>query len=398
VNGRRGPVVLLLAAALAIGAGVFFMTRTEPVPPFDIDSPAPDGWKAVRVLLQERGVEVRSARSSSLTDEEWTAALGRDRRTAVVMALPSVASRAEVAALRDQAGRGSLVVFGEAPDADAESFSASTMSSFITDRMLADEPAAELDQGFCDMEEFAGLGDIDVAFAEPIVAAPQTPQCYSHDGTTYFAGDLDSPSYVMSSPYLWVNARLQPRKEMGDPPHDNAATALRILGDADQVTFIDPVPSAGATVDGTQDPVTMLPLPVKLALAQLVGALVLLVWWRSRRLGPPVHEQMPVEIAGSELVEAVGDLLRRRGNPARAAATVRADTRRLLAERLGLGPEPSPGALVEIVSSRTGRPPDQVGPALYGDPADPTDDAASLVALARTLDAIRQEVLDVAHR
>ena len=102
--------------------------------------------------------------------------------------------------------------------------------------------------------------------------------------------------------------------------------------------------------------------------------------------------------AGSELVEAVGDLLRRRGNPARAAATVRADTRRLLAERLGLGPEPSPVAMVEIVSARTGRPPDQVGPALYGDPGRPTDDAASLVALVRTLDAIRQEVLDVAHR
>ena len=85
---------------------------------------------------------------------------------------------------------------------------------------------------------------------------------------------------------------------------------------------------------------------MKLALAQLVGAFVLFVWWRSRRLGPPVSERLPVEIAGSELVAAVGDLLRRRGNPQRAAATVRADTRRVLAERLGLGPDPAPGALV----------------------------------------------------
>lgn len=398
MNGRRGPSVLLVAAALAISLGVFAMTRTEHVPPFDIDSPAPDGWKAVRVLLEERGVEVRSAHSSSLSDADRVGGVGGDGRTAVVMALPSVANRSEVDALRDLAERGSLVVFGESPVADAESSSALTMSSFIDDRMLADEPAVELDQGFCDMDEFAGLGDIDVAFAEPVPPAPEAPQCYSHDGTAYFTRDVDSPSYVLSSPYLWVNARLQPRKEMGDPPHDNAATAMRLLGGADEVTFIDPVPSSGANAEGTQDPVAMLPLPVKLALAQLVGALMLLVWWRSRRLGPPVHEKMPVEIAGSELVEAVGDLLRRRGNPARAAATVRADTRRLLAERLGLGPEPSPVAMVEIVSARTGRPPDQVGPALYGDPGRPTDDAASLVALVRTLDAIRQEVLDVAHR
>lgn len=398
MSGRRGPVILVVVAALAIASGVFFMTRTEQVPPFDIDSPAPDGWKAVRVLLEERGVEVRRAPSSALSDDGGTGGLGSDGRTAVVMAVPSVASRAEVDALRDLAERGSLVVFGESPDADGESFNAHTMSSFIDDRMLADTPAEEIDQGLCDMDELAGLGDIDVAFAEPIVADPETVQCYGHDGTAYFARDVDSPGYVMSSPYLWVNARLQPRKEKGDPPHDNAATAMRLLSGADQVTFIDPVPSAGARADGTQDPVAMLPVPVKLALAQLVGALVLLVWWRSRRLGPPVHEQMPVEIAGSELVEAVGDLLRRRGNPSTAAATVRADTRRVLAERLGLGREPSPEALVGIVSARTGRLPDQVGPALYGDPAHPIDDAASLVALARTLDAIRQEVLDVAHR
>ena len=186
---------------------------------------------------------------------------------------------------------------------------------------------------------------------------------------------------TISSPFLWVNARLQPRKEEGGEPLANGATAVRLLGDQDTVTFIDPVPSADAVITGDQDPVTLLPTPVKLALAQLLGAFVLYVWWRSRRLGRPVAERLPVEVAGSELTAAVGDLLRRRGNPQRAAATVRGDTRRVLGARLGMGADPSPVALVEVVAARTGRPPDQVGAALYGDPASPVDDATALVAL-----------------
>ena len=41
---------------------------------------------------------------------------------------------------------------------------------------------------------------------------------------------------------------------------------------------------------------------------QLVVAFVLYAWWRGRRLGQPVREPQPVQIAGSELVGAVGNL------------------------------------------------------------------------------------------
>ena len=42
--------------------------------------------------------------------------------------------------------------------------------------------------------------------------------------------------------------------------------------------------------------------------------------------------------------------------------------------------------------------PDEVGAALYDDPTAPIASADSLVALVRTLDVIRQEVLHVAIR
>ena len=99
-----------------------------------------------------------------------------------------------------------------------------------------------------------------------------------------------------------------------------------------------------------------------------------------------------MEIAGSELVVAVGDLLRRKGSPDRAAAALRRDTREVLAARLG-ATGASDEVLVRNVAARTGRPVAEVGAALVG--TAPVDSTSSLVQLARTLDSIRTEVLSV---
>jgi hypothetical protein len=202
---------------------------------------------------------------------------------------------------------------------------------------------------------------------------------------------------TLGSPYLWSNARLQPDKEDGGRPLDNAAMALRLLGPTvdgattgTSITFVDAVPSPGVAPDGTRSPLSLLPLGVRLALVQLVAAFVIYAWWRARRLGRPVSERIPVQIAGSELVVAVGDLLRRRGSEDRAAAVLRADARRQLARRVGAPPDASSGALVALVAARTGRDPEQVADALLDRPVGSPDE---LVRLANTIDAIRQEVL-----
>lgn len=394
MSGRRGLLVLVVVLVAAVGVGAVLSSRIEPVPAFDIGSSAPDGFAALALLLEEQGVDVRSAPASAV--EDGTLGLGAD--DAVVMAVPSVASATQIDATEALAASGGVVVFGEDPrPVDAElAPSALEDAQYLDGRTLADEPPFAVPPGRCDITELDGLGDIDTAFAVPISPEGDQRRCYDEDaGAHFFQRDQGAGTVVtMSSPYLWVNARLQPRKEEGGQPLDNGATAVRLLGGAARVTFIDPVPSGEGYRGGTSDPVTLLPLPVKLALAQLVGAFVLFAWWRSRRLGAPVVERLPVEVAGSELVVAVGDLLRRRGNAPRAAETVRADTRRVLAERLGLGRDPAPAALVEVVAARTGRDPDAVGAALYGGPVAITD-ATSLVTLIRTLDAIRQEVLHV---
>ncbi len=393
---RRGPIVLAVVLVVAIGIGVLLSSRVEPAVAFDIDSTRPDGLGAVKVLLEQQGVEVLRAPASSLTGGE----LEPDGDSAVVMIAPSVASEDERAALQDRARAGATVVFGEQVVADdLPAFSAVDDAMFLGGRTLPDEPPFPVATGNCDIDELVDLGPIDAAFSAPMTD-DGAQRCYEESGGANFLRRAEGAGTVVtiSSPFLWVNARLQPRKEEGGEPLANGATAVRLLGDERTVTFIDPVPSADAVITGDQDPVTLLPLPVKLALAQLLGAFVLYVWWRSRRLGRPVTERLPVEVAGSELTAAVGDLLRRRGNPQRAAAAIRGDTRRVLGARLGMGADPSPVALVEVVAARTGRAPDEVGAALYGDRASPVDDATALVALVRTLDAIRQEVLHVDAR
>ena len=128
---------------------------------------------------------------------------------------------------------------------------------------------------------------------------------------------------------------------------------------------------------------------VKLALLQLAIAFAVIVMWRARRLGRPVLELQPVQIAGSELVTAVGNLLQRARGRAKAAALLRDDLRRTLADRLGLPADTSPDRMAAAVSARTTVAADRVLAALAG-PEPATED--ELVLLAQTVESIRQEV------
>lgn len=133
-----------------------------------------------------------------------------------------------------------------------------------------------------------------------------------------------------------------------------------------------------------------LPVGVTMGLLQLLVAFVLYAWWRGRRVGAPVSEPQPVDIEGSELVAAVGDLLARTGAPERAAAQLRGDARRVLASRLGMSGDVDVEAVVAAVAHRTGRPPEAVAAVLDG--PDPHD-GDGLLTLAVRLDALREEVL-----
>jgi Domain of unknown function (DUF4350) len=128
---------------------------------------------------------------------------------------------------------------------------------------------------------------------------------------------------------------------------------------------------------------------VRLALWQLAVAFVVLALWRARRLGRPVVEPQPVQIPGSELVVAVGNLLQRARGRRQAAGLLGDDLRRSLAERLGLPPSTPADLVADAAAQRTGVQRERVLRALT--PPAPRDEA-ELVALSQAVDAVRREV------
>ena len=391
IGGLVAAVVLL-----AVLAG-----RTPSGEPFAQRSSAPDGYRAIATLLRDRGATVREVGIRDLAGPDTSDPAPGDT---IFVPMAATLGSDELEVLRSRTADGGTLVLGEPPaDDDSALFDDPGDQFFfgwIDARTLADEPALPFEPGDCDLDVLRGLGPIDGAFAGMVPVASGARSCYGDGSSAVVQSRTNGrgTEVVLSSPYVWVNARLQPAKESGGQPLDNAVTALRLLGPAPDGagtgTRVLIVRSSGVdgVATGSQDPLSLLPVPVQLALLQLLAAFLIYIWWRSRRLGRAVVEQVPVEIEGSELVAAVGDLLRRKGNASRAAVALRHDARRELGMRLGVPPTAPLAALVEIVASRSRRTPVEVHAAL----ADaPVADATELVRLARTLHELRQEVLDV---
>lgn len=406
-GGRSGGAITWIGGAVlavVVVALVVVTSRQEVVVAFDPASSAPDGYRGLALLLRDRGAEVTSTAPVRLGTDPVPAG------SVMVVPDPDLLTAVEYRSVLESAEAGATVVLGaprrsglDDPDPDEPDQAVGGGVPAVPARVLADTPAEPTRQGACHIGRLDGLGPIDTAFGAPVTAGDAGAEARGCYGDIRGAHVLEEERgagtlITLSSPYLWANARLQPDKEDGGEPLDNAAIALRLLGptgagatEGTSVTFVDAVPTAGIAPDGTRNPIELLPTGVKLALVQLVAAFLLYAWWRSRRLGPVVVERMPVEIAGSELVVAVGDLMRRKGSAQRAADVLRADARRDLARRLGVPLDAAPESLVRVVSTRSGRAVESVA-AVLGD--GPVPSAEALVRLASSLSDIRQEVLE----
>ncbi|MEO3746373.1 DUF4350 domain-containing protein [Plantactinospora sp. B5E13] len=119
-------------------------------------------------------------------------------------------------------------------------------------------------------------------------------------------------------------------------------------------------------------------LLVQLALALLIAAL-----WRSRRLGPPVPEPLPVTVPAAETTIGRGRLYHRARAYGPTAGILRAAALHRLGPVLNLTPETPEAEVVRVVAANTGRSPDDVHHLLFG--PDPTSNP-ELLDLARALD------------
>jgi hypothetical protein len=246
-------------------------------------------------------------------------------------------------------------------------------------------------KGPCDLGGLTSIGTLDVGqsyFLRPDDSG--TRGCFPVDisegatkGTAFFL--LGRPLgrgqvITLGGGGLWDNLMLD--------HNDNAALAVDLLapGDGGRVAVLIP-PLIG---NGTKSAYTLLSPRVKSSLLELLVAFAVLALWQGRRLGRPVLEPQPVELAGSELVVAVGDLLARTHRRDAAAAELRAEATRWLGERVGLGSRAHPEQVADAVAART--PADRA--VVAGLLADhPVRDDAALADLARHLADLRQEIL-----
>lgn len=382
----RSALWVGLVALIGVAVAVLWLSSGGSPPPFGASSSSPDGYRALSVLLDDAGSRVDSLDPTGLASLQGDGA-GRS----VVVPMASWITSEQREQLEALAVDGATVVL-----AGEDGFAR------MDDRTLTRTPAQPVGRGVCTIDELDGLEAIDdVSFGFLDIGAGEIGEreyCFTESLGLDASGALvtlhgvgDGRIISLGSPYLWSNARLQPDKEQGGTPLDNGPMAVALLGGS-PVTFVDAVPPAGTSPDGTQSPLALLPFNVKLALVQLGFAFVLYAWWRGRRLGRPVSEALPVEVAGSELVEAVGGLLRRHGSTPRAANVLRERECRELASRLGVPREAGPDALVVAVASRCARTPAEVHELLFGAPPDGTQ---GLVALCARLDELHSEVLDV---
>jgi len=358
-GGRFAIVVVGLLLAVLVVAS---LARTTTPRPFDPRSTEPDGTKAMVLLMQEWGAQVEiGGVIPSASDAHLLVLVDRLTRTQREDALRWVESG------------GQLVVADPSSSLPPGQHDGDPSELFGT-----------VDRGTCTLGGIEQLRTLQVGAGVGLPLDPQDTSCFG-DGTHAFVratrhgrGEV----VALGGQDVLTNALLDKA--------DNAALAVDLTGGpGGQVVVLEPR-LAG---DGDKTLLDLVSPRVWQALAQLALAFVVLAWWRGRRLGKPVVEQAPVEIAGSELVLARGDLLRRAHQPARAAQALRADLHRELCRALSLPAATPVDVLDGACAARARTDPGEVQAILAGPPV---QDEQGLAVLSRRVDAVRQRVSQVA--
>lgn len=361
----RGPVVVGLAVVLVSVLGALGLPRGQG--DLDPDSAAPDGTRAVVRILGAQGVRVDVVRT--------VADLATDRP--VLVSAPQLTPYDTLLELADTAPAVVLL----RPNAV-------TLDAFQLPLAPAGSAPARSSEPGCTDPDATAAGSARAGgltyrrFATGDQSAGEIAICYpggTGAGSVAVVRQGDRRITVIGQPDILRNRDLA--------TDGNAALALRLLGQGSTLQWYVPDP-AELTVDDAPTLDELTPRWVRWVPAQLALVVLVVVFWRGRRLGRLVPEPLPVVVRAAETAEGRARLYRQARARDRAAATLRTATVRRLARRFeAVGGTPE--QLADRVAEATGRPAAEVRGTLLG-PA-PTDDA-SLVRLARALDEIEHDV------
>ena len=358
---RALPFVLLAVAVVLLGLAQRGRTEGEPLDPRSTD---PLGARGLVLLLERFGADVRIEG-------------GAPPAGAVAVVLQDRLNEPETEALEAWVEQGGTLVV-----ADPLSSLAPAISSGGEGLFDVEEEGDDLIEPSCPLPALAGVGAIDVSGGAPYRVPSDGIGCFPIDDGAYLVARPvgDGAVVALGGAGPFVNAQLDEA--------DNSVLAVSLMaprGEGSTVVFVEPS-DPGSGERGLRELVSR---RVKDGLWQLLIALAVFALWRARRLGRPVVEPQPVQIAGSELVLAVGNLLQQGRRREAAAAMLRSDLRRTMSERLGVPVASSPEAFASAAATRAAVDPAAVEAALSAEP--PADDA-ELVALARAVESLRNEV------
>ncbi len=360
----RGPGLVVLGvlvaavAVAALGGG----SQAGLLDPRAVD---PSGSRAVAEVLRDQGVQVQLVQTNrGLRDT----ALPSDT---VLVAFPDLLRPEQAKTVRDVGA--DLVVIG-----------AHVPRQFADGVELRQESAMEARQPVCALAEAERAGIADTGGLSYDLAADvgDAVGCYAREGLPSLVQVRTAGRTVtlLGSPQALTNDRFD---ELG-----NAALALGLLGQNDRLLWY--LPSLGDVSAGEQRTFyELVPDGFWWGLVQALFAVLVLMFWRARRLGPVVPEPLPVVVRAAETVEGRARLYRRAGARDKAAAALRAGALRRLTPLMSLPRSAEPPAVVDAVAARTRRTAPDLAALLYG--AAPADDAA-LVRLAGDLDALEREI------
>ncbi len=177
----------------------------------------------------------------------------------------------------------------------------------------------------------------------------------------------------------------------------NAALALGLLSDHPRLTWYTARRAAGGA-----SLTSLLPEAIPWAVLQLGIALIVIGFWRGRRLGPVVTEPLPVVVRAAETVLGRARLYAAARARDTAATALREGSRTRLAALVHLDAHAAPEALVAAVAARTGEEPGAVAALLFagagadGYGAAQTD--ATLVRIADELDRLEHKAKETTSR
>jgi len=358
---RNRALTGILAFLLLLLVVLTLLNRDKAYPQDDLhpENPDPNGARAVARVLEDRGIDVTVAHNQGeLLDQS----VGDDT-TVMVTSTTMLGESTATTLLRETVSAGTVVVAEPPP-------------GLLPGLALASTSLEGPFRAACDDPLLSGLS-VEVR-PSPAYRPAGGTGCFGDDGD--FLVVHDASTYVVGGADLFSNHSILDA--------DNAAVALRLLGQREQLVWYVPDPADLAGSEGTSL-TSLLPRWLRPALILLGAAGLGLVLWRGRRLGPVTVEPLPVVVRNSEAVEARGRLYRKSGDRNHAARALRNGTLERFSSHLALPPNTGRDVLIQEVAHISGGPLGEVADLLQHQPV---GNDAALVALANALSDLEQKV------